>query len=476
MGLWSWLKGADVVEERSSTAVSLADWAGMLQSFGYQGHSYTLPGHSQEEPNGMYASTVQQAYKTNGVVFACMLVRMLLFAEARFQFRRLRSGRPGELWGSSELGVLEKPWSGGTTGDMMSKAIQYADLAGNAFIARRGDELSMLRPDWVDIVVGSQMDKTVAAWDVDARAVGYVYYPGGKQSQEEPVKFLADEVAHFAPIPDPLAQFRGMSWLTPLYREIMSDKAATEHKLAFFENGATVNSVIKTDAPDAGKYREYQELFDEKFSGAGNAYKNLLLAAGWDYTPVGADFQQMDFKQVQGAQETRIAAAAGVPPVIVGLSEGLQAATYSNYGQARRRFADGTMSPLWRNMCGSLSRIVNVPSDSELAVDMRDIPFLKEDQKDAAEIQSRDAATIRTLTDAGFDPDAVVKAVVAGDLASLSGKHSGLFSVQLQPPGTTTPPGSPEPPPAPAGDATKPTREDASRLVDELLASLPPAA
>jgi phage portal protein BeeE len=51
----------------------------------------------------------------------------------------------------------------------------------------------------------------------------------------------------------------------------------------------------------------------------------------------------------QGAGETRIAAAAGVPPVIVGLSEGLQAATYSNYSQARRRFADGTMRPLWRN-------------------------------------------------------------------------------------------------------------------------------
>jgi hypothetical protein len=62
--------------------------------------------------------------------------------------------------------------------------------------------------------------------------------------------------------------------------------------------------------------------------------------------------KQIDFKVTQGHGETRIAAAAGVPPIIVGLSEGLEAATYSNYGQARRRFADVTMRPLWRERGG----------------------------------------------------------------------------------------------------------------------------
>lgn len=460
---------------RSSQSIILESWAGMLTEFGFNGHRYTLPGQSQEEPSGLYTSVVQTAYKTNGVVFACMLARMLLFAEARFQFRRLRSGRPGELWGNTDLRLLERPWPGGTTGDLMSKAIQYADLAGNAFIARRGNELAMLRPDWVDIVVGSNTDPEVGAWDVDARVVGYVYHPGGKQSQKPPVSFFADEVAHFAPIPDPTAQFRGMSWLTPLFREVMADKAATDHKLSFFENGATVNAVVKTEVQDLAKFKEWQELFAEKFEGARNAYKTLFLAAGMDMTPVGSDFEQMDFKQVQGAGETRIAAAAGVPPIIVGLSEGLQAATYSNYGQARRRFADGTMSPLWRNMCGSLSRIIRVPSDSELAVDMRDIPFLKEDQKDAAAIQAQEAQTIRTLVDAGFDPDIVVGAIVAGDLNRLVGNHSGLYSVQLQPPGTTTPDPQPALPAPkqkalPAGNGSNSSRA----MVEELLALVTP--
>jgi phage portal protein BeeE len=129
--------------------------------------------------------------------------------------------------------------------------------------------------------------------------------------------------------------------------------------------------------------------------GALNAYKTLFLAGGADVKTVGTDFKQLDLKAVQGAGETRIAAAAGVPPVVVGLSEGLQAATYSNYAQARRRFADQTMRPLWRNAAGSLARIINVPPASELWYDDRDIPALREDEKDAADIQQSQAVTIR---------------------------------------------------------------------------------
>jgi hypothetical protein len=39
--------------------------------------------------------------------------------------------------------------------------------------------------------------------------------------------------------------------------------------------------------------------------------------------------------------------------------------------------------------------------------------------------------------DAGFEADSVVQAVTAGDLTRLV--HSGLFSVQLQPAGSTQP-------------------------------------
>jgi phage portal protein BeeE len=187
--------------------------------------------------------------------------------------------------------------------------------------------------------------------------------------------------------------------------------------------------------------------------GLQGAYQRIFLGGGADATVIGANLRQVDFKQTQGAGETRIAAAAGVPPVLVGLSEGLQAATYSNYGQARRAFADEWARPTWRNFAGSLQTIITTPSDARLWYDDRDIPFLQEDQKDAAEILSVRASTVKSLVDAGFEQASVVAAVDANDLSLL--KHTGLFSVQLQPPGTELAPSGngkvPAPAPVPEG-------------------------
>jgi hypothetical protein len=64
--------------------------------------------------------------------------------------------------------------------------------------------------------------------------------------------------------------------------------------------------------------------------------------------------------------------------------------------------------------------------------DARDVPFLREDEKDAAEIRQADAVTMRQLLDAGFTPESVTAAVIAEDFGIL--QHSNLYSVQLQPP------------------------------------------
>jgi hypothetical protein len=158
---------------------------------------------------------------------------------------------------------------------------------------------------------------------------------------------------------------------------------------------------------------------------------------GADVKPMTFDMQQLDLKGVQGHLETRIAAAARVPPIIAGLSEGLSAATYSNYAQARRHFADMTMRPLWREAAGSLQPLVDLKDGSELWYDDRDVAFLREDLTAAADIQAREASTITGLISSGFEPDSVVRAVRTGDFALL--KHSGLLSVQLMPPSESQP-------------------------------------
>lgn len=396
----------------------------------------------REEIAGGFSGYANGAYRANSVVFALMATRQMLFSEARFQYQRMRKGRPGELWGDASLDILEHPWPNGTTGDLLSRTINDNDLAGNFYATRRGKRIVRMRPDWVALVIGSNNPdlEDVEAFDLDAELVGLVYYPGGRYSGRTPVPLLREQFAHVALHPDPLASYMGMSWLTPVIREIMGDQAATAHKLKFFENGATPNMVVKRNDPVSKEtFAEWVAMMESGHSGLANAYKTLYLTAGADATPVGKDMQQLDFKIVQGAGESRIAAAARIHPAIVGLSEGLQGASLNagNFGAARRLVADGFLRPAWRNFAGSMETIVPPPAGSRLWFDEYGIAFLREDRKDAAEIQQIKAITIRQLIDAGYEADSVVKATEAEDMSLL--KHSGLFSVQLQEPGTSQP-------------------------------------
>lgn len=419
---------------------SFDQWVKDAVSAGLTGPTTTWGTNERTEAMAnSFEGYVQAGYKRNGVVFACVLARMLLFTEARFMWQHLEQGKPGDLWWDEELRLLEEPWRNGTTGDLLAHMEQDASLAGNSYTARlevRGaPQLRRLRPDRVEIVLGSESDAPPD--DLTAEPLGYLYWPNGWRSGR-PKLLLPEQVAHYAPIPDPEARFRGMSWLTPVVEEIRSDTAATVHKGKFFDNAATPNLSVSLDK--AVNKKDAIELIDymAEHEGATEAYKTLWLAGGADVKVIGADMKQLDFKLTQGAGETRIAAAAGVPPIIIGLSEGLEASTYSNYGQARRKMGDHWARPHWRDAAGALQSILRRPADrSRLWYDAEGIAFLQEDQKDDAEIANLRATTIKTLVDAGYEAASVVDAVNASDLRKLV--HSGLFSVQLQKPGDAHP-------------------------------------
>ncbi len=419
-------------EERD--AFSFQDW---VDTFKFGGEQYGIvgsggtPGQAEEQIAANFAGYVEGAYKSNGVVFACMVARQLLFSEARFSFRWWTNGRPGDLHGTPALRPLERPWERGTTGSLLSAMMADADIAGNFFGVRRGSSIRRLRPDWVTIVTGSKSGSPI-----DTETVGYFYQHGGPASGADPEFLLPEYVCHWAPIPDPVAKVRGMSWLQPIVEEILGDKSATSHKRRFFDGGAQLGYVVTLD-PD-GKltdeaFKRWVEIFKAGHEGAENAYRTLFLSRGADVKVVGADLKSVDFASVQGHGETRICAAARIPPIIVGLSEGLDSATYSNYAQARRAFGDLTMRPLWRSAAAALAPLVDVPGGAELWYDSRDIPFLQEDVKDEAAIQSTQAQTIATLVREGFTAVSSVAAVMNGDMSLLA--HTGLFSVQLQPAG-----------------------------------------
>jgi phage portal protein BeeE len=445
-------------EERGSIDQWISEYllpSGMVNQFVYNGHVYGFgsgAGGYGSGPQFAYASKAREfsadlpghsaAVRGCPPAFAAEMVRALVLSQARFTFRsRPWTKTPRRQFGTSDLRLLERPWPNGTTGDLIRKMEWHAGLAGNSFVTnwQQDNRLRVLRPDWTAVVYGSQSEPEDPTGALDAEILGYVYQNGGfRPGNQAPLQTLpVSSVAHWYPLPDPLNAGLGMSWITPAIRAIQGDMLADQHKIKFFENGASPNLVVKgITAATLDQFKEIVQVLEEDHAGIANAYKTLYLSAGADATVIGADMQQADFRAVQGAGETRLSYLSRVPAALLGISEGLAGSSLNagNFSAARRLFGDSWIFPTLQDLAATLAPLVPVTEPNELWFDTTDMPILREDAKDAAEIESVKATTITTLVKDGFSPESAIAAVMSQDMTLL--QHTGLVSVQLQPPRT----------------------------------------
>ena len=428
-------------------------YGGQTYPFGYgQGLNQTLAGNRVVEiANSIpgYRMALQQCPPA----FAAQMVRSLVLSQARFTFRsRMTAAQPRRTFGNRDLSLLERPWANGTTGDLLSRMEWHAGLAGNSYVYRQPGRLRLLRPDWTAILYGSDTEPDWASGALDAELLGYVYRNRGT---EDPQFLLPGDVAHWSPLPDPEMAGLGMSWLTPAIREMQLDRVATQHKQRYFEQGATPNLVVKgVPAVNRPQFEELVAEMEDRHAGVANAYRTLYLTSGADASVIGSNLKDLDLENVQGATETRIAILSRVPAALLGISKGLTGSSLNagNLAMTRRIFSDTWVYPALQDVASSLAPIVKVPADAELWFDTADMPILREDAKDAADIEAVKATTITAYVKDGFTPESAIAAVRGQDVSLL--KHTGLVSVQLWEPGAESPrkpePGA-ESPSQPAG-------------------------
>lgn len=392
----------------------------------------TLPGSPAESIGEQFEQRIARVRDGNGVVAAAVLARSLLVSQIRFVWRDEISGR---LFGNGDLDVLERPGSDSRP-RLLARIEEDACYAGNAFVLRTDNgRLYRLRPDWVDLIIGSDGSPDDVMRGADAEVVGYRFWPGGDR-RGTPQSFTLGEIMHFAPEAHPTRVAVGASWVTSILRDVIADGQASHHIEKFFENAATSNMVVKApEGTTLDQFKKWRELFDEGHRGTAQAWKNIYVSAGTDVQVVGSALADLDLKQLTGAFESRIALRSRVPSSVLGTREGMQGSALNagNYQQVRRLWADSWFSPYADMLCAAFEQIVPPPSSFvELTYQRDRVLFLQEDQKDAAEIAQTQSSAIRSLVEAGYDPASVVDAVTTGDFTKL--RHTGVFSVQLQPP------------------------------------------
>jgi hypothetical protein len=403
----------------------------------FNGSQYAVPSKYTAYQN-------QRLMAACGPVYTVLDRRVSVMGEARPTFQGFTKGRPDEMFSGRELDILKVPWPGGTWRHLVAACEADVAAHGNSYWVRTGDQLVRLNPEWVVVSTGSV---SMGGVEVGERLLGYVVQPYGRPS--ETLILEPGQVAHYRPSAPVDSPFRGDSWLAAVACDASADIEMTSYKGNYLKNGA-MPSIAVTYEPTLSQeaLEAFVPVFADKFTGSMNAGKVMHFLGGRDVKTVGASLDDLAFRAVQGAGETRIAAAAGVPAVVAAFSEGMQGSSLNagNYSATRRLFADAKIRPLLGSLCDAFSALVNLPTGARLWYDDAQVSFFQEDVKDEADIRQAQAVTIQTLINSGYEPDAAVLAVTSGRFEQLVGGHTGLVSVQLQEPGA-----SPAPVPTPQG-------------------------
>lgn len=432
---------------KRSAGLPISNLDQLAEVLSFNGHRYplvgsgTMPGSPYLEPDATFVGYVGQVHRRNGIVAAAVTARALLLSQLQFRWRE-RWGSDKALYGSPALGFFDS--FGIPLPRVLMTMEQHASYAGCAYVWNdvvRGRG-RLLAPSRVAVVLGwaDDVDPTSAEAEATSETVGYIYK--GSDPKKRSVFLPAESVAQWAPEPDPLAWWRGESWVTSVVREITTDGQATDHLAKFYDHAATPNMTVAFDASiDFDTVKEYADLIAEQHAGVANAYRTLALGGGADVTVVGRDLQQMAYRDTQGGHESRVALRSRVPAPILGIREGMQGSALNagNYNSSRRAFSDGWFSPTADGLCAAFEQIVPKPRPTSALTYAPDrITFLQEDRKDEADIAQANAHAMKALVEAGYTADSVRDAIVAGDYSKLV--HSGLYTVQLQAPGTGSPP------------------------------------
>ena len=450
-----------VMTPSSPAQLGWAQYLHLFSDFSFNGVSYMVPSGSISQ------LTALQSVR-NPIVLRCIILRAAIFSEVAFGFQNKRyASQPGKFFGTPALQILEEPWPTGSTKDLLGRMEVDNCMYGNSYWYKSTpNQLTWLDPTRMRILTAPVQGPSGV--NAGVQLVAYELVDARQHAIET---FLPGEIIHYRGVPDPDNPFRGLSWLSALLQDVTTDADISNFKSAFLRNSATPNLVITLpEEMSQDAIANFRDRVEASHVGPQQAFKTMYITEGSKVTSVGSSWSDMELFATQSYGDTRLCAAAGVPASLVGIAEGLKGSTLNagNFTATRRAFADGTLRDLWSSVCAALKTVVPPPnSSSRLWYDDSSVDFLVADLADLADIMQKNATSVMTFVNSGFEPQSAADAVAHNDLGALV-PIDGLTSVQLQPlPDPDAPKPAAIPPPGPTLKLVAPGAKPADNEDDD---------
>jgi phage portal protein BeeE len=194
----------------------------------------------------------------------------------------------------------------------------------------RGLPIAMwsIAPDDLDVIAGSSGDPFIIAYRSRIR--------GERVNPEDVLHPL---------FPNPADPYRGLGPLEVAQRDVDIEVEAGNWQKFSFQNRAVPDGVFKfgqVGGVDDAQWDAARAEFRAEYQASKNARTPLLLGLDVDFVKLASTAVEMDFINSKKLTRENIAAAFGVPPVMIGI---LDRATYSNFAIAEEVLWKLTLLP-----------------------------------------------------------------------------------------------------------------------------------
>ena len=329
--------------------------------------------------NYKYQDLAKEGYMKNAMVYRC--VNEISKGAASVPFM-LKTGDT-LIERHPLIDLLDRPKPLQSYSEFFNSLYGFLMLSGNSYVLKLGSErgvpreLHLLRPDRIEI-------KSTQGQTMPDR---YDYMMNGRvqHSYEVDQDTGFSELKHIK-LWNPLDDFYGCSPLSAAAVEVDQHNLASSHNINLLSNGARPTGAVifkpKDEAGFASNLTEVQRQqlltdLNNRFTGAGNAGRPLLLEGDFDWKEMGLSPRDMDFLNMKHLSATEIAMCFGVPSQLVGVPD---AQTYANVSEARLALYEETIIPFLRKVESDMNEWL-VPlfgENMQFEYDIDKIPALAE--------------------------------------------------------------------------------------------------
>lgn len=197
--------------------------------------------------------------------------------------------------------------------------------------------------------IPAHMIRVIPYIDKNTNQVNYVYAQVNGINRNVDKYYLSDEIIHFK-MPNHLGQIYGLSKLVPLFRDITFDIEAKNYINSWFTKAFSGGMIFKMENSTREVVNRNRTEMREKFEGASNAGRNLILEGDMQMVYDGNKARDINLGGLKQISRDDILACLGTPLSLAGVR--------SDIGQANAEVIASEEKTMLRNTVLPTQRII----------------------------------------------------------------------------------------------------------------------